>query len=494
MMRVCLSLLAAANALACAGTARPVLESRTVPEAPSTASSPYDSAMLPAASLDSIGLPASTVDSLHESVRRAMDQMMGLFVESNGAASPASDSSDGNEPVTWDIDVRSYLTHDRVEFYLDRFTGDARERVESWLQRGRRYEPMIRSTLRAAGIPEDMYYLAFVESGYDPHAYSRAAAVGMWQFMTATARGMGLRVDWWVDERRDPVRSTRAAARFLAGLRDQFGSLYLAAAAYNGGPGRVARGLNRYADELGRADGDDRFFALADLRALRAETSNYVPQLIAAALIGKEPSRYGMSFDDVPPFAYDSARVPASTPVAAVARAAGVALDSIRDLNPHILRGVTAPSESSWVRMPVGTGAAFAASFDALGDTARTAFRRVKAKAGATMAGVAKTAGVTVIQLRWYNPKLRGAKIPAGTTVLVPTRDVVSAAFSVPDPGLERYGAAVNGVHVVRRGETLSHIARRNGTTVATLMRLNHLKKSVIYPGQAILVRARAAR
>ena len=130
------------------------------------------------------------------------------------------------------------------------------------MQRGLRYEPMIRKTFRKAGIPEDMYYLGLVESGYDQHAYSRAAAVGMWQFMTATARGVGLRVDWWVDERRDPMRSTKAAARFLSSLRDQFGSMYLAAAAYNGGPARVSRGLTRYADNVGDSDGDDQFFAL----------------------------------------------------------------------------------------------------------------------------------------------------------------------------------------------------------------------------------------
>ena len=109
---------------------------------------------------------------------------------------------------------------------------------------------MIRAKMREGGLPEDMYYLGLVESGWDPNAYSRAAAVGMWQFMTTTARDMGMRVDWWVDERRDPVSSTTAAVRFIKDLKEQFGSLYLAAAAYNGGPGRVARGLSRYADDL----------------------------------------------------------------------------------------------------------------------------------------------------------------------------------------------------------------------------------------------------
>ena len=198
---------------------------------------------------------------------------------------------------SWDIDVRSYETQERVAHYVSQFSGHSRKTITESLERGSRYEPMIRASMKAGGLPEDMYYLALVESGYDPNAYSRAAAVGMWQFMASTARGMGMRVDWWVDERRDPVRSTRAAVQFIGGLRDQFGSLYLAAAAYNGGPGRVARGLAKYADDVDTtSQREDAFFVLAEKDYLRNETREYVPQLIAAALVAKEPVRYGMEF------------------------------------------------------------------------------------------------------------------------------------------------------------------------------------------------------
>ena len=391
--------------------------------------------------------------------------------------------------------MKEYLDHDRVEFYVRRFTGSARPTAVAWLQRGLRYEPMIRRTFRAAGIPEDMYYLGFVESGYDTHAYSRAAAVGMWQFMTATARGMGLRVDWWVDERRDPMKSTGAAARFLSSLRDQFGSLYLAAAAYNGGPARVSRGLTRYAGDVGDSEGDDQFFALAETRALHRETSNYVPQLIAAAAIGKQPWKYGIRLDSVAPYAYDSVLVPPATAVAALTLVTGAPLDSLREHNPHLLRGTTPPDVNTWVRVPLGYAPeTFSADFLALPDSVRAAWTPVKVKKATTLAAMAKAHRMTTTQLRWYNPKLKGTKIALGAVINVPSKLAISAAFAVADPSVERYGSAVNGVHIVRKGETLSHIAARNKTTVSRLMAINGLKKNVIFPGQAIRVRAAAPR
>ena len=165
----------------------------------------------------------------------------------------------------WDMDVRSYEGHDRVERYVRIFSGSAKAPFEKSLQRQSYYAPLISAKLRAGGLPEDLTYLALIESWYDPHAYSSAAAVGMWQFMAGTARGVGLRVDWWIDERRDPVRSTEGAVRMLRGLRDQFGgSLYLAAAAYNGGDGRVSRGLALHRSEMAGVEGEDRFFALSE--------------------------------------------------------------------------------------------------------------------------------------------------------------------------------------------------------------------------------------
>jgi membrane-bound lytic murein transglycosylase D len=437
---------------------------------------------------------ASQADSADVGTTAVMREAVEIFGDSAAPADSAVEPS-------WDIDVRSYETHERVEHYIGVFTGRAKPTFTEWLERGSRYDAMIRAKLRAAGLPEDLTYLALVESGYDPHAYSRAAAVGMWQFMTATARDVGLRVDWWVDERRDPVRSTEGAVKFLGWLREQFGSLYLAAAAYNGGPGRLSRGLARYADELHGATGDDAFFALADKDYLRSETKNYVPQIIAAALVAKEPERYGLTVRTAPPLEFDTARVGPATPLAAVALAAGVPLDTITALNPFVLRGVTPPRDSFVVRVPPGAGASVPGALRALPDSDRTAFARVTTKKGDTRATLARRAGITTGQLAWYNPGLRALRsgaLVAGQTVLLPSRGVVAAARDVPDPAIERYGtssarAGRDATHVVRRGETLGGIARRYGTSVATLMRLNGLKKSVIYAGQVIVVRGAAA-
>ncbi|HEU4995954.1 MAG TPA: transglycosylase SLT domain-containing protein [Gemmatimonadaceae bacterium] len=405
-------------------------------------------------------------------------------------------SGEDAEP-RWDIDVRSYEMVDRVQFYVERFThGETKERFVDRLGHGTRFEPMIRAKLRAGDLPEDMYYLALVESGFDPNAYSRAAAVGMWQFMSSTARGMGLRVDWWVDERRDPVRSTEAAVRFLRGLREQFGSMYLAAAAYNGGPGRISRGLTRYADQLEGSSGDDMFFALAETKYLRNETREYVPQLVAAALVAKDSARYGIVIPTQPSFAYDSVKLGPRVPVVAIARAAGTSVSAVQELNPHILRGMTPPRDSMKVRIPPGTRARFDSAFAEMPPDVTVGAHSVVTRKGATWASLASQAKVSARAVSNFNPKVKASRqtgtIAAGTTVLVPTPLVVQAFLSVPDPSIERFGSSAGArTYVVRPGDNLSVIAKRNGTTAAAIMRLNGLRKPLIFPGQELLVKGR---
>ena len=391
------------------------------------------------------------------------------------------------------MDVRSYESQDRVAHYVTMFSGRGRTRISERLSAGTRYEPMIRARLKAGGVPEDMYYLALVESGFNPHAYSRAAAVGMWQFMTSTARDMGLRVDHWVDERRDPVRSTSAAVRFIRGLRDQFGSLYLAAAAYNGGPGRVARGLTKYADDVQAAQGEDAFFVLAGKDYLKNETRDYVPQLIAAALVGKDPGRYGMELHGRPAFAYDSVRVPGATPMAAIARAAGAQLAEISELNPHLLRGMTPPNEPFLVRIPPGAGARFDSLFATLSSADLLATKSLESRKGDSPASMAHDHGIPESTLRSFNPGLRTLKsgrLAPGQTMVLPTVAVALAVLDVPDPAIEKFPGSTAHVklHTVRAGETVRGIARKYATSPERIMRLNGLRKPMIFAGQSLIV------
>ncbi len=487
--RTTTSALAAATlwlSAACQPALRPASAPYPVAQSQSQVPLSGDSASLPPSAADSAlsGLIAEPSDEL---LARTVTAVFGDSVIPEVSAEPS-----------WDIDVRSYEAHNRVTHYVQLFSGTGRDRFAARLSRGTRYEPMIRSKFKAAGLPEDLVYLALIESGFDPHAYSRAAAVGMWQFMTATARSVGLRVDWWVDERRDPAKATDAAIKYLSELQRQFGSLYLAAAAYNGGPGRVSRGLTRFAEEMDGSEGDDRFFVLAEQSYLHSETKNYVPQLIAAALVAKDPRRYGVSIDTLAPYAYDSLLVSPGTSLAAVATASGATNEILRDLNPAILRGVTSPSFTMWVRIPYGTADSASMVYNAMKAEDQMGYKNVKSNGKQTLAAMAKSAGVSSAQLRSFNPSLRTAKsgrLVAGQTIRIPTKAALSFAQNVPDPAIERYGSASasgSGVHVVRSGESLSVIGKRYGVSVARLKSLNGLKSDRIRAGQKLRVRSSA--
>lgn len=357
------------------------------------------------------------------------------------AADPVAEGPVAEGPA-WDLDVEANASRQRVAYFVDAFSGRLREAFERALSRQTAYSGLIGDRLAAAGLPLDLTYLAFVESYYDPDAYSKAAAVGMWQFMAGTARGVGLRVDWWVDERRDPVRATEGAVRLLSSLHDSFGSFFLSAAAYNGGEGRVSRGISQFAARLEGVEGEARYFALSDTRYLRPETRDYVPKIIAAALVAKQPDRYGLHVDSLAPFAFDSVMVPGGTPLAAVAAAVPTVADSIRDLNPHILRGMVPPGDSMWVRVPVATADGFADRFAALDATALVAVTRVKSKKGESMVSIARRNRMTSKQLGWYNPRvarLKSGNLVTGQTILVPSHAVVAVARDVPNPSIERY-------------------------------------------------------
>jgi membrane-bound lytic murein transglycosylase D len=422
-----------------------------------------------------------------------------------------------------------------VQFYLAYFQDRARPGMEVFLARGTRYEPMIRRRFEAEGLPGDLGYLALIESGYSSDAVSRSYAVGMWQFMRGTGRGYGLRVDSWVDERRDPVKATDAAARHLRDLRQRFGSLYLAAAAYNAGAGKVSRSLGKLqwdapveadsavadsaqadsavadsaapegADTLAEEDdstlaeeadstgeeldaavdtndvtSDAAFFRLASTDLLAAETQDYVPKLIAAALIAKEPLRYGLTPAAGTPFAYDSLVVTDATGLDVIARLAETTVAEIHELNPQYLRLATPPRSRMVIRVPAGSGPAVAARYAALPAKARVHFLSYVPSRRERLTSVAARYHLPASEIRSANPRLRSKWVAKGTrlvipAVAVPSRLAMQATGTVGAPRAHRAGHLA--LHRVRRGETLTGIARRYRVSVKALRRANALSR-----------------
>jgi len=419
------------------------------------------------------------------------------------------------DEVRWDIDVRTFAEHPRVQYYLNYFQGVSRPGMELFLVRGSRYESLIRQRFEEEGLPGDLGYLALIESGYSNDAVSRSHAVGMWQFMKGTARGYGMRIDTWVDERRDPVKATDAAAKHLRHLRDRFGSLYLAAAAYNAGAGKVSRSLGKLewepqddasaATDEGEDDApaeedneeasdttsddlesvlattdvtsDAAFFRLADTDLLTSETQDYVPKLIAAAVVAKQPERFGITTPAVTPFNYDSIVVTGVTGLDVVARLAGSTLAEIRELNPQYLRLATPPRTQSVVRVPTGTGEKAAAAYADLAPTSRVRFLTHVVRRRERWASIASRYHLPDQEIRAANPKVRSSRLKAGTRLVIPAVAVPSALAirAATGPAFGKRHHARLATHRVRSGETLIGIARRYRVSLRALRRINAL-------------------
>jgi membrane-bound lytic murein transglycosylase D len=346
----------------------------------------------------------------------------GIVREANAAVSDAK----------WDIPV---VRNDAVDRFVGIFTGRQQDRMALYLKRSGRYEGMIRGKLRERGMPEDLLYLSMIESGFNPTARSHASAVGLWQFIEDTGKRYGLRVDSYVDERKHPEKSTDAALSYLQDLHGQFGSWYLAAAAYNTGEGRVARVMKQVTGKEKGRDAD--FWRIR--RRLPSETREYVPLMVAAALVAKEPHKYGLGgVQRWMPLEHDEVQVPAGTRLSVVAEAVGVSENEIKRLNPHLVRAMTPPGARPFaVRVPQGRAQRFAAEFPEMQRRAAQLAVREAAERRAEAA---------------------------------------------------RRAAAVRR-HTVRRGESLWTIARRYDTTVKKVQAANGLgARSRIRPGQRLVI------
>ena len=247
----------------------------------------------------------------------------------------------------------------RVERWMRRYLTDQRQQFELYLAREGLYSEMIREALRERELPEDLIYLAAIESAFTPTATSSVSAAGIWQFMGPTAEEFGLRIDSYVDERRDPIRATEAALDYLQALHDQFGSWYLAAAAYNAGPGRVAQALRTRPE----AEVGDETIYWDIIEHLPLETREYVPKILAAILLSRAAETYGFHLvERRSPVDFDRVWVPGGTSLNRVAGSLDVPPARIRELNPHLIRGITPPGGLFPLRVPPGQTSRLVAS------------------------------------------------------------------------------------------------------------------------------------
>lgn len=400
-------------------------------------------------------------------------------------------------PAEFDIPV---VINDDVIRWMKYFTGPGRKYYQRWLARSTRYRPMMYEKLDAAGLPRDLVYLSMIESGYATHAYSSAAAVGLWQFIAPTGKQYDLRIDWWVDARRDPMQATDAAIGFLGDLYNRYDSWYLSWAAYNGGPGRVSRGISRH--------GTRDFWELVEHNAFPRETDNYVPKLLAAAIIGKHPDRYGftdISYQDA--MAMDAVTVGPNIGLDVLARCAGITLEEFQTLNPHLRRWALPPDPAEQtIYVPSSTGSTFLASLEKIPPQERLTYHRHKVKSGESLGKIAGKYGTSVDAIQSVNRISNPNRIYVGMELVIPASgaEVPPEALTSTSGGSSRSAstsspARTNSTqtvtHTVARGEALSTIAETYGVKTSELMRWNQISNANrVYAGQKLTVHTATAQ
>ena len=318
------------------------------------------------------------------------------------------------EEITYDVPV---VVNDKVELFIKYFQTRGRKYFEKWLERSEMYLPMLKDIFRQNGLPEDLAYIALIESGFNPNAKSRARAVGMWQFMKWTGKKYGLKVDLWVDERRDPEKATWAAARYLKNLYGIFNSWHLAAASYNAGEGRVLRALKKHKT-------DDFWVVAKQKKTLKREARDYIPKYIAAMLIAKEPAKYGFyDLEFEPQSAYAKVAIPGATDLRVIAQACKCSVDDIKELNPELLRWFTPPNESEYeIKLPAEKAEIFKINFAVIPPAERLNFLVHKIKRGETLSTIARRYSTSIESILYLN-KMKSAKyVKVGAELVVPIR------------------------------------------------------------------------
>jgi membrane-bound lytic murein transglycosylase D len=376
----------------------------------------------------------------------------------------------------------------KVEQFIQYFQTTAKNNFSNWLARSEKYIPFMRGHLKENGLPEDLVYMALIESGFNPYAYSRSKASGPWQFIYLTGKRYGLKVNWWIDERRDPEKSTIAAAKYLKDLYDMFECWYLAAASYNAGERKIATAMKRYRTED--------FWELAKYRYLKQETKDYVPQMIAAALIAKDPEKYG--FTDIEyqePLHYEKVRLPELTDLLAIAKACETSFEEIRDLNPELLRWCTPPNSPDYeIKIPFGKKELFLKNFEILQPIEKTQFRTHSVKKGDSLPRIAKLYRVDLEPMLEINRLNKTSRLSPGTDLLIPipkTQDLKPLLTAQKKfDGKNRNPKPEEMIYTIKKGDTLWSIANEMRVNIGALSRWNNLHpEKKLIPGDKLKIR-----
>ena len=388
-----------------------------------------------------------------------------LEVEMGASQFTVVDDRDGHIPL---------VRNKQVDQFIKYFQTKGKRQFEIWLGRLDVYGPMISQILDECNLPPELIYLAMIESGLNPKAYSKAAANGMWQFIYSTGKMYGLERNWYVDERRDPEKATRAACAYLTDLYDEFDNWYLALAAYNAGEGRIRRGtrLHQTTD-------------FWQLHSLPRETRNYMPYFLAATIIAKSPEKFGFSVKEKKrsALAYDTVIIEKSADLTVLASSAETSFKSLQLLNPELRQSAT-PTSTYALKIPKGKNDIFMKNYNALPETERFApqFISHKVKNGESLWTIAKKYRVSVHDLAAVNKLKNRSMIRIGQKLTIPVPGMNLA--SMPASAMKGH----NKIHYkVKRGDTLGHIAEDYGTRASKIRIWNSIKYGQhIYPGQKL--------
>ncbi len=384
------------------------------------------------------------------------------------------------EHVTYDMPI---TVNKAVEKNMGYFKNSLSEKFNIWLNRSGRYLSLMRDIFQEKGLPQDLVYLALIESGFNPYAYSWAKAVGPWQFISSTAKRYGLKVNWWVDERRDPVKSTAAAAEYLKDLYELFGSWNLAMAAYNAGERKVLNGLRRTKSED--------FWDLRNTKYLKRETKEYVPRYMAATIIAKNPEIHGFVVDYHGPLQYDEVTVPSPIDLKVIAESAGTTIDEIKELNPELRRWCTPPDQLAYtIKIPAGAKESFLSSLENIPESERFTGKLYKFRNGDTIDKIAKNYGVSKKIIIEANSLGKKYKLKPGDTLLIP-----SGGITIPVVKSEKKEIAENDadkqnkvVYKVKSGDNLYKIAQKHNTSPEKIKEWNGLKNNKLKPGDKLYI------